>query len=69
MHVTLLCLAALVAGAGLGYGFRGLIHKEISNVDLAAFATRLESAVTADVATVKVAVLGIAADIRRKVGG
>jgi hypothetical protein len=65
MHVIFLCLAALLVGAGLGYGFRGLIHKEVSKVDLAAFATRLELVATTDVATVKVEVLKVADGIRR----
>jgi hypothetical protein len=67
MHVVIFYLATLVAGIALGYGFRGLIHKDISKVDLAAFATRLESIASADVATVKTDVLNVAADIRKKV--
>ena len=66
MHVAIFYLLAVVVGIGLGYGFRGLIHKDLSSADLAALATRLESAVTADAASVKTLVLNVAADIRKK---
>jgi hypothetical protein len=67
MHVFIFYVLTAVVGIGLGYGFRGLIHKDISKVDLTAFATRLESLATADAATVKNEVLSVAADIRKKV--
>jgi hypothetical protein len=66
MHVAIFFIVTGVVGIGLGYGFRGLIGHEISKADLTAFAARLESAVTADVATVKTLVAGVAADIRKK---
>jgi predicted transporter len=65
MHLIIIVVVGLV-GIGLGYGFRGLIHREISKADLTAFASRLESAVTADVATVKTLVANVAADIRKR---
>jgi hypothetical protein len=65
MHLIIIAVVGVV-GIGVGYGFRGLIGREISKVDLAAFASRLESAVTADVATVKTLVASVAADIRKK---
>ena len=67
MHVFIFYVLTAVVGIGLGYGFRGLIHKDISKVDLTSFASRLESIATADVATVKADVLKVAADIRQKV--
>jgi hypothetical protein len=67
MHV-LLIVAIVVVCVGAGYGFRGLLHRDLvaSKAEIAVFSTRLQSAAASDLQTLRTVVAGVVEDIRKK---
>lgn len=73
MHLIIAFVSVAIASLAAGYGFRGLIHKEIttesaaSKTDLSSFAARIERSAYSAEQTVKTELLKIAGDIRKKI--
>jgi hypothetical protein len=69
MHLVFCVLAALVIGVAIGYGFRGLVHREVgaTSSELTVYVNRLESAIKADAQTLKNEAMNLATDIRKKI--
>ena len=74
MHDIAGMIVVAVVCIGAGYGFRGLIHKDIaaagskvSSSDLKSYAERIESAALNLVTDAKTELLKIASEIRTKI--